>query len=258
MIAIAILLGGAYFLPPPHPAIGQQDDAVNQPAPAPSAAPDDSSAVPATELNYLEWTFRSLGWMYSIIFLSLSFTFVALVVMNFLTARRDNVCPVVLMEGFEKCLSEHRYQEAYELAKSDDSFLGRVLSAGMAKLSAGYPKAVEAMQEVGEDETMKLEHRLSHIQLIASVSPMVGLLGTVQGMIQSFQVIATSTTTPKPSQLANGIATALFTTLVGLIIAIPAIGAYNLLRNRISRLVLEVGILSEGLMGRFEKLEQKK
>jgi biopolymer transport protein ExbB len=58
---------------------------------------------------------------------------------------------------------------------------------------------------------------------------------------------------PSPSELAGGISTALFTTLLGLFIAIPAITAYNLLRNRTHRLVLEVGILSEGLMDRFEK-----
>jgi biopolymer transport protein ExbB len=100
---------------------------------------------------------------------------------------------------------------------------------------------------------MKLEHRLSYMALIGTVSPMIGLLGTVQGMIASFNVIATATAAPKPSELAAGISTALFTTLVGLFIAIPAIAAYGILRNRIDRLVLEVGIISEGLMSRFQK-----
>ena len=70
--------------------------------------------------------------------------------------------------------------------------------------------------------------------------------------------IATSDSTPKPQELASGISTALFTTLVGLAIAIPAISAYNIMRNRISRLVLEVGIISEGLMGRFQSVGKKK
>jgi biopolymer transport protein ExbB len=193
-----------------------------------------------------------------LIFLGLSFTLVALFVMNLLTARRDNVCPVSLVEGFEAHLNDKQYQEAYELAKSDESFLGQVLSAGLAKLSSGYEKAIEAMQEVGEEENMKLEHRLSYMALIGTISPMVGLFGTVHGMISSFSVIANSASTPKASQLAAGISTALFTTLVGLAIAIPAIAAYNILRNRIARLVLEVGILSEGLMGRFENVGNQK
>jgi len=70
-------------------------------------------------------------------------------------------------------------------------------------------------------------------------------------------VIAMSDTAPKPAELAKGISTALFTTLVGLVIAIPAIAAYNILKNRVSRLVLEVGIISEGLMARFENVGKK-
>lgn len=208
--------------------------------------------------SILVWMYRSLGIFYSVVFLCLSFTLVALLVMNLLTARRENVVPVALVEGFEEHLNEKRYQEAYDLAKNDESFLGQVLSAGLAKLSVGYDQAIEAMQEVGEVENMKVEHRLSYMALIGTVSPMIGLLGTVQGMIASFQVIATSTTAPKPSALADGISTALFTTLVGLCIAIPAIAAYNILRNRVARLVLEVGILSEGLMGRFSNVGGKK
>ena len=57
-------------------------------------------------------------------------------------------------------MNEKRYQEAYEMAKADESFLGQVLSAGLAKLSAGYAQAIEAMQEVGEEEIMKMEHKL--------------------------------------------------------------------------------------------------
>jgi biopolymer transport protein ExbB len=201
--------------------------------------------------TYLEWMAKALGWFYSIVFLALSFTLVALLVMNLLTARREAVCPVGLVESFETHLNNKAYQDAYDLAKNDESFLGRVLEAGLAKLSRGYQPAIEAMQEVGEEENMKLEHRLSYMALIGTISPMVGLLGTVQGMISSFSVIASMESTPPPSQLAGGISTALFTTLVGLFIAIPAIAVYNILRNRVARLVLDVGIVSEGLMSRF-------
>ncbi len=214
----------------------------------------DAAAADAEGDSVLGWAFEALGWTYALVFLALSFTLVALFVMNILHARRDNVVPVSLVEGFEDHLNEKRYQEAYELAKNDDSFLGQVLSAGLAKLKEGYAQALEAMQEVGEEENMKLEHRLSYMALIGTISPMIGLFGTVHGMIASFQVIASATTAPKPAELAAGISTALFTTLIGLFIAIPAISAYNILRNRVARLTLEVGIISEGLMGRFQNV----
>jgi biopolymer transport protein ExbB len=210
------------------------------------------------ESSILSWMFEALGYGYSIIFLGLSFTLVSLFIMNLLMARRDNVVPADLVESFEAHLDEKQYQEAYDLAKSDESFLGQVLTAGLGKLSAGYAQSIEAMQEVGEEESMKMDHRLSYLALIGTVAPMLGLFGTVDGMIRAFRVIATSDATPKPQDLAKGISTALFTTLVGLAIAIPAISAYNIMRNRVARLVLEVGILSEGLMGRFESVGQKK
>ena len=251
LMAAMIATAGFSIAMPLH-TTNAQENAVNN-----AADGADQTETNREGPNYLSWAFEALGWGYSLIFLSLSFTMVALFVMNLLTARRENVCPLHLLEGFETHLNERRYQDAYELAKSDDSFLGRVLSAGLAKLSSGYSQAIEAMQEVGEEENMKLEHRLSYMQLIGTISPMIGLFGTVHGMIGSFHVIATNTATPKPSELAQGISRALFTTLVGLLIAIPAIAAYNILRNRIARLVLEVGILSEGLMSRFENLEKK-
>lgn len=229
------------------------------PAPAGKVAPAGEAGAEeaVAEKTYLQIAFKALGW-YTLVFLGLSFSFVALLVMNLLTARRENVCPPTLIDGFEGFLNEKQYQEAYELAKNDDSFLGQVLSAGLAKLSSGYAQAIEAMQEVGEEENMKLDHRLSYMALIGTISPMVGLFGTVHGMIRSFQEIAIRSSTPPPSVLAEGISTALFTTLVGLGIAIPAIAAYNILKNRIARLVLEVGIVSEGLMARFENVGPRK
>jgi biopolymer transport protein ExbB len=232
------------------------DDAAAAPAAGAGAAPEAEAAPPAK--SKLRWFYDSLGLLYTVAFLFLSFCLVALVVMNLLGARRDNVVPLSLVEGFEAHLNEKRFQEAYELAKSDDSFLGHVLAAGLAKLSSGYAQAIEAMQEMGEEENMKLEHRLSYVALIGSISPMVGLLGTVDGMVDSFIVIAQTTTAPKPSELAAGISKALVTTLVGLWLAIPAIAIYGILRNRMARLVLEVGILSEGLMSRFQNVGPKK
>ncbi|TWT86822.1 Biopolymer transport protein ExbB [Pseudobythopirellula maris] len=231
-------------------------EALAQPGADAVAAEATAAATEPPRTSYLSWAFKSLGIGYSLVFLALSFTLVSLLVMNALKASRGNLAPPDLVEAFESHLDAKRYTEAYELANTDESFLGKVLAAGLGKLSGGgdYNQAIEAMQEVGEQENMRLEHRLGYMALIGSISPMIGLLGTVQGMIGSFNVIATSPTTPKPSALAEGISTALFTTLVGLAIAIPAIAIYNVLRNRIAQLVLEIGITSEGLMSRFQKV----
>jgi biopolymer transport protein ExbB len=271
MLAIVLVMVTAfsavtYFTASPVLAQFEENDGAAAAAPADAgggaAAPADAGQsagdAPPPSKSRLIWFYEALGLFYSVVFLGMSFILVALLVMSILTTRRDNVVPLQLVEAFEAQLNEKRYQEAYEMAKTDESVLGQVLSAGLAKLSQGYEKAIEAMQEVSEEENMKLQHRLSYIAMIGSIAPMVGLYGTVDGMIASFEVLATSGGgAPKPQELANGISTALVTTLIGLAIAIPAICAFGILKNRVQRLVLEVGILSEGLMSRFETVGRK-
>jgi biopolymer transport protein ExbB len=241
-------------------AVAQEENPAGEGAAAettdPAADPNVNTQAPSE--NFLIWFVGALGWRYSIAFLLISFTFVAVLVMNLLSARRDSVCPRHLADAFEAHLNEKRFQEAFDLAKADDSMLGQMLAAGMAKLQQGYDKAIEAMGQVGEEENMKIEHRMSYIGLVGSISPMVGLLGTVDGMVASFMVIARSTTTPKPSELATGVSTALITTLVGLVLAIPAIISLALLKNRFAKLVMDVGQTAGNLMGRFEGMAAKK
>lgn len=222
-----------------------------------NGASGDQQAVGQPE-SYLSFFFRSLGWKYTVAFFILSFSLVAMLISAFIASRKEAVLPTTLVEGFELLLNEKKYQEAYDLAKADESFLGRVLAAGMARLSNGYGQAQEAMREMSEEEVMKIEHRLSYIALIGAISPMVGLLGTVDGMVAAFSVIATTTTTPSPKELAMNICTALITTLVGLWLAIPAIAVHGFLRNRFQRLALEVSLASGQLLGRFENVPTKK
>ena len=232
------------------------DDVLGAPAAQPAAAPAPVAAQPQAEgpasTNMLVWTFQSLGWVYTVIFFALSITLVTLIVMNLIAARRDNICPVDLVEGVEQHIAEGSPQQAAELVRGDGSFLGQVVAAGLSRLERGHPAAIEAMQEVGEEETMKLEHNLGYMALIGNISPMIGLFGTVQGMIQAFRTIAVSGSTPAAGELAMDISKALFTTLAGLAVAIPAIAIYNILRNRIQRMTLQVGVVSEEeLLERF-------
>ncbi|MCH7685558.1 MAG: MotA/TolQ/ExbB proton channel family protein [Planctomycetes bacterium] len=238
-------------------------DAEVEPAPGIASEPavDDSLDEIAEEReNFLVVMARANGWFFGPLLLLMSFVMVALIMMNAMQVRREVLLPQSFVEAFEQHLANKDYQGAYETAKSDDSFVARVLEAGLRKLNRGYNEAIEGMQEVGEDENMALEHRISYLALIGSIAPMVGLMGTVYGMIKAFETIATSVSQPKPKDLAANIYTALFTTLEGLMIAIPAMIAYSMLRNRVSRYVLEVGMISESFMSRFAvpgKTQQK-
>ena len=225
-------------------------DAAAQPVAAESGDADDSGESKKSD-NYLMWMFRSLGWFFSVVFALLSMTMVALIVINIVNLRRSQIVPEALVEDFGKLIDENRFQEAYECAKDNESLLGQALSTGLARMPSGYEKASQAMQDVTQAESMRLEHQLGYLALIGNLAPMIGLFGTVVGMIASFQAIASGGAAPSPQKLAEGIATALFTTELGLAIALPALAAYDILKNRLARFILDVAVVSESFMGRF-------
>lgn len=226
-------------------------DAAAQPAADESGDAAADSGESKKSDNYLMWMFRSLGWFFSVVFALLSMTMVALIVINIVNLRRSQIVPEALVEDFGKLIDENRFQEAYECAKDNESLLGQALSTGLARMPSGYEKASQAMQDVTQAESMRLEHQLGYLALIGNLAPMIGLFGTVVGMIASFQAIASGGAAPSPQKLAEGIATALFTTELGLAIALPALAAYDILKNRLARFILDVAVVSESFMGRF-------
>ncbi len=222
-----------------------------------AADEDPASADEPESDSMLVFYYNALGIKYVIIFLALSFFLVALLVTCFLQIRKKVLMPPALSEAFEAHLENKEYQPAYELAKSDDSYLGHVLAAGMGKLQAGYSQSVEAMQEVQGEEAMKLEHKISYVSLVGALAPMFGLLGTVDGMVGAFMIIAKSSTAPKPSELAIGISQALITTLIGLWLAIPAIACFALFKNWLQSLNGDIEQESLRLMSRFQNMGKK-
>ncbi|WP_237729350.1 MotA/TolQ/ExbB proton channel family protein [Schlesneria paludicola] len=252
-LVLAMLVGGMSVTPWPSVSHAQDELEKSTPVddnfkPGADGKSPDAKKLPET---FLSWMIRASG-IFGFLIMLVSFAMVAIIMMIALQLRRENYLPASFIEEFEQQLQAKDYQGAYESAKSSDSFIGRILAAGMGRLSRGYEEAVEQMQQVGEDETMSMEHKIGYLALIGSIAPMLGLLGTVQGMVLSFQVIANSTTSPKPSELADGIATALFTTLEGLVVAIPAIIFYSLYKNRLARFLMECGFVADNLMKNFQ------
>jgi len=219
------------------------------------AAAEEESAPEGESM--LVFYYNALGLKYVIVFLLLSFGLVALLVMCFLQIRKPVLMPPGLSQAFEAHLEAKEYQQAYELAKNDDSYLGQVLAAGMGKLQSGYGAAVEALQAEEGEQAMKLEHKISYVSLVGALAPMFGLLGTVDGMVSAFMIIAKSATAPKPNELAIGISQALITTLIGLWLAIPAIACFALFKNWLQKLNGDVDSEAMRLMSRFANMGKK-
>ena len=206
---------------------------------------------PAYE-NVLMWYLNACGWEFGPLFILLSIVFVTLIIMNWLAISRNAIVPPEMIEQFQAKLENKEYQEAYELAKESDSLFGRVFAVGLVKMSDDFAAAKQAMDDTAEEEVLQLEHRLSYLGTIASIAPMIGLLGTVYGMIIAFSVIARGGP-PQAHELAGGISLALVTTQIGLMIAIPALILFEVFKNRLTRLVLELNVQMESSLKQFRK-----
>ena len=239
------LLAVVLCLLPAMPAGAQEDDAAAAPAAAaPAAAPE--TAQPTSVLVYIV----KAAPLFFFLLLITSVYLVAMFIINFQATQLKKVVPPDLLGNLDTLLAEKKYKEAYEVVKGDDSLFGRALTAGVERLGQGFERASDAMMTVVDDGRMAMEHRITPIATIGSIGPMVGLMGTVYGMILAFQEISLGGT-PRPAELAENIALALVTTLEGIIAALPAIIFFALLRNRVARAGFECETLGEMYLHRF-------
>ena len=152
-------------------------------------------------------------------------------------------------------LLDKRYREAIERARSDDSFLGRVTVAALVESAGGYEAMERAIEEAGDAQAARMLRPIEILNVVGNIAPMIGLFGTVYGMIVAFQKLQ-QIGQPDPAQLAGGISTALVTTFWGLVVAIPALAGYALIRNNLDAHTSEALIVTEELIKPFRPTEQ--
>ena len=145
---------------------------------------------------------------------------------------RRRVAPPRLLSEIERLLVQQRRDEAIGTCRASDSALGRILLAGLYEISAGRERMRESMRDRADQESGELERFIEALGTIASVSTLLGLLGTISGMIKIFSVISTQQMVNPPA-LAAGISEALITTFAGLSVAIPSLVAYKFLQARV-------------------------
>ena len=231
-----------------------------QPVPAtPPAAAEatETAPPPATTEEISLWSTIKDGGRIGYLIILMSMFSIALVIEHLVTIRRTRLVPAGLAEELEGLLRQKQYDEAVKLCNKDGSFLAIVVQAGLSQVGGmfGFFDMQSAMQEVSERQISKLYRKLEYLSFIAATAPMLGLLGTVTGMITAFNKIAATQGSANPSQLAGGISQALVTTCMGLVVAIPAMFFVSFFRNRIDEFVAETESIVEKLMGRFRKSE---
>jgi len=186
-----------------------------------------------------------------ILIIVLSVVALAVIIENMVTLKRDKLAPPDLIDEVQALFDEGQYQEAMELCENEPTFFTRIAGAGITKIGHQFEVIEQSIAEMGDEESIRLHQKIGWLALIANVAPMMGLLGTVGGMIKAFNEIARSGGQANPADLAVGISEALLTTMPGLIVAIPTTACFAFLRNRLVKTVIEVGAIVEDLFERF-------
>jgi biopolymer transport protein ExbB len=211
-------------------------DATAKSAAAPAAG---GGTTPPAPPNMLQWAAKASGPIGGLLLL-LSIYFTALVIRLFMEFRVSEAVPVPLVEKLETAIRDKKFQDAYDVCKDNDSFLARLVRTGIANLPNGRAEAKESMEAASEEIVTTLEMKISYLAIIGTLGPMIGLVGTIWGMILSFQEIATAAgAQPRPEKVAEGISTALFITLEGVSLSVPAIFFFAFFRNRIAQITME-------------------
>lgn len=188
---------------------------------------------------------------YAIILLSI--VALGLVIEYALSIQKAKLAPPQDVGQIRKYVKENRFDALQKLHHDRPSFLSQVVTAGIAETRFGYQAMIKAMEDASEAVTARLSRKIEHLNIIANIAPMLGLLGTVIGMLRSFNEISHISGAIEPRQLAGGIFEALITTCMGLIVAIPSLYFFAIFRNRVDEFAGETAIIAEELVSHFKE-----
>ena len=179
-----------------------------------------------------------LGIANIVVLIGLSIVAVAVVVDNLRIIQRSRLMPPGLADEVRTCMANGDRQGAADRCAEQPSLLAAVISRGLAE-TGGWAEIDKAMEEALAEQAARLFRRIEYLSMIGNLAPLVGLLGTVTGMLLAFKQVADTEGNAGAAQLAPGIYQALVTTVFGLVIAIPSLAAFALLRSRVDELVAE-------------------
>jgi biopolymer transport protein ExbB len=209
-------------------------------SPAAAAASAGTKDRPA-ELTTLQIIFSGgpLGVAIMLVLIGMSLLAAYLVFEHTLSLRRRILVPDGLGDEVRQLVLSGRIREADQACRAKPSVLAYVLLQGLAELDADWTAVEKALEDAIAEQSARLFRKLEYLNVLANLAPMVGLLGTVVGMILCFHQVARTQGSAGAGDLAEGIYQALVTTVAGLMIAIPALGAFAVFRNRIDQYIAE-------------------
>jgi len=215
---------------------------------AQDSAGEESVAGPKVDLRELAMAGGYVG----MIIAGMSVILIALIFEHMLTIRRGALMPDGLAQQVHGMIAQKQFKQAEELCRQNPSLLSEVLQAGLSEAGIDYAAIEKGMEDSSVEQSSRLLRKIEYLSVIGSIAPMLGLLGTVWGMILAFLEFE-SKANPQVSELAPGIYKALVTTLMGLSVAVPAVASFAIFRNRVDGLVAETALLAEHVFADYKR-----
>ena len=164
---------------------------------------------------------------------------VALTVEQLMTLRTSVLMPAGLRERVQQQLAGGNLKGAFQACEAQPSFLAFLVRTSLAEAESGWSAVEKALEDATAEQTAQLMRRVEYLAVIGNIAPMLGLLGTVVGLLFAFHEVASTQGVARAADLADGIYHALVSTVGGLIVAIPSMAMYAALRNRVDQLAAE-------------------
>lgn len=220
-----------------------------------AAAAAQAQGAETREISFAEmflWSDTWLGRIIIIVLQLMSLATIALIIQFALKYRRRDLLPESTYRRLQDLLRSRRYRDAIDAASRDSSYLGQLTSAAMNDAPGGFGAMQRAVEESADVQSSRLLRPVEFLNVIGNIAPMLGLFGTVYGMIVAFQKLVAAGGRPDPGELAGGISTALVTTFWGLVVAMPALAGYALIRNHVDGIIGEGVVLVDNLIRPFK------
>jgi biopolymer transport protein ExbB len=172
---------------------------------------------------------------------------------NAITVRAQRIMPDILVNNVTESMQEGDVIKALQCCENEPGPLANILTSGFSHVEEGFDVIEESIGTAAELETEKIMQKLTWLSVVGNLAPMLGLLGTVQGMIAAFGRLGTGS--PDVGLLAMDISQALYTTAAGLLIAVPCVAVYYIFRNSANKIVLRMEALTMELIKDLRNVE---
>lgn len=194
------------------------------------------------------WVLVTFDWFVLSLLMLASVAGVALIIDAMMHTREKKIAPPETTEHLRSLIAGRQFKELMDFTSTDQTFISQALYSAIRRAHLKYPAMREAMENSISEQTSNIFRRLEPMNVIGNIGPLLGLLGTVLGMIMAFYALLATGGAAKPADLAGGIGAALWHTFFGLFVAIPCLVVYGLYRTKADKIVTKAAVIAEELL----------